>query len=119
MVVDILLDKDGDLYFDENYDIVLNNSVSQKIRIRLLWFLGEWRWDDEMGLPYFEELFIKEPDLQYFEELITEEIFNVDEVTEVENVEILVDDKTRTASIFFVAITDLEAIKEEVEVKFE
>lgn len=117
--MDILLDKDGDLGFNENYDIVLNNSVSQKIRICLLWFLGEWRWDDEMGLPYFEDLFIKEPDIQYFEELITEEIFNVDEITEVESVEILVNSKTRTASIFFVAITDLETIREEVELKIE
>lgn len=117
--MDILLNKDGDLGFNENYDIVLNNNVSQTICIRLLWFLGEWRWDDEMGLPYFEDLFVKEPDIQYFEELITEEIFNIDEVIEVEHVEILVDSKTRTASIFFVAITDLETIKEEVKIEIE
>lgn len=113
--MDILLGKDGDLHFS-NGDIVLKNSVSQKINIRLRWFLGEWRWDEEKGLPYFDELLIKNPSIEYFEELIREEIFNVDEVTEVSSVDISHDASTRKAKIRYVAKTDLENIREEVEI---
>ena len=61
--VDILLDSNGDLAF-KGTDIVLANSVRQKIKIRLKWFFQEWRWDDEAGVPYFEYLFVKNPDIR-------------------------------------------------------
>ncbi|MDY4893923.1 MAG: hypothetical protein SO130_11045 [Agathobacter sp.] len=112
--MDILLDSNGDLYISKMGDIVLKNSVAQKIRIRLLWFLGEWRWDPEEGLPYLDKLLTKNPDIDYFEGLIREIIFNVDEVTEVQDVEIIEDTKTRGATIRYVAKTDFETIKEEV-----
>ena len=73
--MDILLEN-GDLCF-RNGDIVLKNSVRQKINIRLKWFFQEWRWDDEVGLPYFEHIFIKNPDINQIRELIEDEIFNV------------------------------------------
>lgn len=113
--MDILLGKDGDLHFSKG-DIVLKNSVSQKINIRLRWFLGEWRWDEDVGLPYFDELLIKKPRIDYFEELIREEIFNVDEVTEVTSVSISYDAATRKAKVNYIAKTDLETIREEVEI---
>ena len=52
-MMDILLDASGDLCISESGDLKLEDSVAQKIRIRLLWFEGEWRWDVEEGLPYF------------------------------------------------------------------
>lgn len=112
--MDILLDRNGDLFFDENNDIVLNDLVSQKIKIKLRWFTAEWRWDEEIGLPYFDELFIKNPNIEYFEEIIRKEIFNIEEVIEVESVKISYDNQTRKGIIKFVAYTDKEQIKEEV-----
>lgn len=114
--MDILLDHTGDLFLDENGDISLENSVAQKIRIRLLWFAGEWRWDEELGLPYFGELLVKNPDTEYFEGLLREEIFNVDEVVEVREAAVLYDSRTREASIRYTALTDLETIREEVRI---
>ena len=40
--MDISLDSNGDLAF-KGTDIVLANSVRQKIKIRLKWFFQEWR----------------------------------------------------------------------------
>lgn len=111
--VDILLDKNGDLYF-EGADIVLANSVRQKINIRLQWFFQEWRWDDEAGIPYFEYLFIKNPDLDQIKEIIEEQIFNVDEVTEINDVSIEIDNKSRGAVITYEVATDEETFREEV-----
>ena len=94
--MDILLDSNGDLAF-KGTDIVLANSVRQKIKIRLKWFFQEWRWDDEAGVPYFEYLFVKNPDIDQIKELIEEQIFNVDEITEVNDVSIEIDSLKRSA----------------------
>lgn len=115
--MDILLDGNGDLLVTSQGNIALENSVAQKIRIRLLWFEGEWRWNTELGLPYFTNLLIKNPDTDYFESVVRETIFDVDEVTDVKNVQITYDSKTRDAVIKYVALTDYETIKEEVRIK--
>ena len=113
--MDMLLDSSGDLYISPNGDIVLENSVTQKIRIRLLWFKSEWRWDVDEGLPYMENLLIKNPDIDIFESLVRAKIFEVDEVTEVKDVGICYDRQTRRAVIRYTACTDYVVIKEEVE----
>jgi hypothetical protein len=33
--------------------------LSQRLKIKLLWFLGEWFLDETYGLPYFQEIFVK------------------------------------------------------------
>ena len=71
---DILLTPGGDLRF-ANGDIVVGDSVAQKIYIRLKWFEGEWRWNREEGLPYFERLFRKNPETDLTEALVRAKIF--------------------------------------------
>lgn len=115
--MDIMLTNDGDLYVSKKGDILLADSVAQKIKIRLKWFEGEWRWNQDQGLPYMENLLIKNPDLDYFESAIMEKIFEVDEVTEVSGVSISFDSKTRQAMINFCAKTDRETIKGEVKIQ--
>lgn len=115
--MDIMLDETGDLRLTPAGDILLENSVSQKIRIRLLWFEGEWRWNVTEGMPYFTHLLVKNPDIDYFESSVRKKIFEVDEVVEVKDVRIDFDRRTRDAVIHYVAITDHETIKEEVRIK--
>ena len=112
-ILDILLDNDGDLYINKQGDIEIQDSVRQKIRTRLLWIENEWRWNPEEGLPYFS-LLDKNPDIDEFESLIREKIFEVDEVTEVGEVTINYDTKERIAFISYLAMTDFETIREEV-----
>ncbi len=111
--MDILLDKNGDLFLDRA-DIILANSVRQKIKIRLKWFFQEWRWDDEAGMEYFEYLFVKNPDLDHVKEMVEEQIFNVSEVTEVNDVSIEIDSLSRRAIIRYGAVADEETFREEV-----
>lgn len=110
--MDILLGNNGDLCF-KNIDIILADSVEQKIKIRLKWFFQEWRWDDEAGIEYFEYLFVKNPDMEQIQEIIEDAIFDVDEVTDVNYVNIAVDSLTRKAVITYEAVTDEETIKGE------
>lgn len=115
--MDILLGKDGDMIVTQKGDIVLEDSAIQKIRIKLLWFEGEWRWDEDEGQPYFTDVFDKNPDTDHIESIIREAIFDVEEVTEVKDVAVAVDNKRRNATIKFVALTDYETIKEEMRIK--
>lgn len=115
--MDIMLKDDGDLYVSQTGDILLADSVAQKVKIRLKWFEGEWRWNQEEGLPYMDSLLIKNPDMDYFESIIMEKIYEVDEVTEVSSVSISFDNKTRQAEILFAAKTDEETIKGEVRIR--
>ena len=111
--MDIMLDNKGDLLFKDN-DILLADSVAQKIKIRLLWFEKEWRWNREQGLPYFEDILIKDYDVNHIESIIRQSIFEIEEVTEVKDVKLTVNRQTRVATIKFVAVCDLETIREEV-----
>ena len=114
--MDILLDSTGDLLISPKGDIALGNSVAQKIRIKLLWFEGEWKWNKEEGMPYRESLLIKNPDTYIIEGIIRQKIFEVDEVTEVKDVSVTYDARTRKAVIKYTALTDYEIIKEEVSI---
>ena len=114
---DILLTPDGDLAFNEDYDIILGDSVEQKINIRLRWFLSEWRWDKSEGLPYFDDLYIKNPDIDAFANSIRRKIYEIDEVTNVKYVTITYDTETRNATIAYCAITDRETIESEVDLQ--
>ena len=113
--MDILLDGNGDLAF-KGTDIILANSVRQKIKIRLKWFFQEWRWDDEAGVPDFEYLFVKNPDIDQIKDLIEDQIFNVAEITEVNDVSIEIDSLKRSAVIRYEAVTDEKTYKEEVKI---
>lgn len=114
--MDILLTPAGDLFLNDKGDIALEESVAQKIRIRLRWLLGEWRWDEEEGLPYKDELLIKNPDMDSFEMAVREKIFEIEEITEVRDVNIEYDANTRKGKIYFEAVTDFETIREEVQI---
>lgn len=113
--MDILLKADGDLYISPDGDIALENSVAQKIKIKLKWFEGEWKWDQEEGLPYFTQLMVKNPDTDLFESLVREKIFEVDEVTDVKDVSVTFSSRKRTAHISYVAYTDTDVIRGEVD----
>lgn len=113
--MDILLTADGDLHISDDGDIAVGNSIAQKIRIKLLWFAGEWKWNKEEGIPYLEGLLVKNPNIDYFESLIRQKIFEIDEITEVKDVSVSYDRKKRSATVSFVAMTDQETIVDEFE----
>ena len=86
-MIDLKLTKDGDLELTMKGDVSPTQSVCQAVRIRLLWFLEEWRLGPELGFPYFEEVFIKNPSDTKIKHLIRETVMSVDEVTDVESID--------------------------------
>ena len=62
---DIALDSDGDLLIENNSLVLVkgDDAIVQHLTIRFRFFLGEWFLDTRLGIPYFREILIKNPDL--------------------------------------------------------
>lgn len=55
---------------EQTHDLVVSNfqfqeitkkteDLGQRLKIKLLWFKNEWFLDQNYGIPYFEEIFVK------------------------------------------------------------
>lgn len=115
-MLDILLDSGGDLKVSETGDISLTESVRQAIRIRLLWFLGEWRLGPLLGLDYWGTILVKNPNLVKIRQAIRNEILSVDEVTAVNDLQLLYDAMSRTLAVRYEAVTSEETFRDEVKI---
>lgn len=112
--LDIMITRDGDLDITENGDIKKTGSMQQAILIHLRWIFSEWRLGPEYGFPYWEDVFIKNPDIERIKRDIRSEIMKVEGVkfANVDRVEY--DPAARTASFTYTATTDEETFMEEV-----
>ena len=115
-MLDILLAPDGDLNITGHGDIQLTESVRQAIRIRLLWFFGEWKFAPLLGVPYFEDVLVKNPNLSRVRRIVRSQVMSVREVRGVDNINVSVNAGTREARISFDADLDDETYREEVEI---
>lgn len=102
---DLLLTDDEDLYLSASGDVEFTDSVIQAIKIRLKWFEGEWRINTDYGMPYYDDVFVKNPSVALLESRIRQEILTVDEVVSVDSVSIKIDSTTRKATVKFAATT--------------
>jgi hypothetical protein len=113
-MTDLKLDANGDLEISDTGDISITDSINQAVRVRLLWFAEEWRLGPDIGFPYFEEVFVKNPSEAKIRHLIRETVMEVDGVTDVNAIDLTVDKKTRSASIAVTFSTDEDTFREEV-----
>ncbi len=113
---DLALNERGDLAISETGDISLTESIRQIVLIRLRWILDEWRLGPELGFPYFEDLLVKNPNLDLIGQLIKEEILKVEQVNDVKITSVSYNSQLREFNISFDYSVDEETYKEEVEI---
>ncbi len=109
-----MLTRDGDIDVSAVGDISLTESVRQAILIRLRWIFGEWRLGPELGFPWFEEVFVKNPNIIKLKQLIRDEIMGVDGVTEAVVSDIKYDKSGRTAVCKYTCSVGDAVFKDEV-----
>ena len=71
------LDASGDLAIENGSLVILSDLVAetaQRLRSKFLFFLGEWHLDDRAGMPLYEKVLVKNPDLREIRALYTEAI---------------------------------------------
>ena len=113
---DILLTSDGDLKIDERGDISLTDNVQQAVKVRLQWFFNEWRFAPQFGVPYFEEILIKNPNSIRVRSIIRDEALTVDEVIDAQKITLSFDKLTRKGLITLSIVTTEETFRMEVPV---
>jgi hypothetical protein len=111
---DILLTKDGDISISETGDITLTDSIIQAVRIRLLWFFEEWRFAPDYGISYYEEILVKNPNTEQIKRLVRDEVMTVNEVSDVKNITVSIDRKTRKATVSLEIVTAEKTYREEL-----
>ena len=98
-MVDITLDKNGDIVVSETGDITLTESLCQAVKIRLKWIKEEWRLGPDLGFDWFGDVFVKNPNLENIKQLIRSEVLQVEGVEEAEVVKI--EYKPRERKVYF------------------
>ncbi len=113
-MVDIKLDKNGDIDVSAVGDISLTASVRQAVLIRLRWIYGEWKLHPDYGFHWFEEVFVKNPNLVKIRSLIRDEILQVEGVKAAEVTVVKYDKERREASVAYTLTVDEGTFREEV-----
>ena len=114
-MIDIRLNKDGDIDVSQIGDISLTESVRQAVLIRLRWIYGEWRLGPELGFPWFEEVFVKNPNTPKIRQLVRDEILQVEGVTAADVQSVTYDQAKRTAKFVYTCGVGEAIFREEVE----
>lgn len=101
---DLQMTKNGDLLIN-GYDILATDSVEQAILIKLRWFFGEWIYNTELGIEWFEKVLVKNPNKLLIRRMIEDAVLSVDGVKSVSNVTLSLNNTTRKATIGFRVVT--------------
>lgn len=102
---DLVLQDQGDGTFDL---VLISNAegVAQNIKMAILLWLNEYFLDTTQGVPYENDIFIKNPSLSTIRSILTAEIAKCDHVIAVDYVNIEPLDGTRQSNVSFGAYTD-------------
>lgn len=105
---DLLLEYDGqqpDLVV-RGGELVLatgEEAIDQNLRLRLKFFLGEFFLDEAQGIPFYRDVFIKNPNTRLLRTIFTQAIETTTGIKSVDALELSIDTATRTLSLSFVA----------------
>lgn len=104
---DLLLDNDGDLALvDGDLQLVSGvEAIRQDAQLRLRFIRGEWFLDPTVGVPYFQDVFVKNPDLARIRAVLIDELRRTPGIVEVPELTVTLDSATRRLTGTFRAVT--------------
>lgn len=103
---DIKLDTNGDLFLDDDGSMVLvigDEAIAQQLRIRFRFALGEWFLDTRVGVPYFSEILIKNPNLSRVSGVFRQLILSTPGIESIEEFDLTLDNSVRKLVLQFSA----------------
>jgi hypothetical protein len=83
-----------------------DDAIKQQLAIRLQFFLGEWFLDESIGIPYWTEIFIKDPHLVAIRSFYREAIVTTPGIASITRLELDFDGATRGLDVEFTAVKD-------------
>lgn len=91
-------------------------ATSQRLKVRLKLFFRSWYLNLLAGIPYYETILQKNPDLLRLEAEMKLAITTVDNVLELLNLDLALDNQTRRLTILFSVRTSDGTINDQVQV---
>jgi hypothetical protein len=85
--------------------VIATNPVLQNVLQRIRFFLGEWYLDNTQGIPYFQQILVKNPDQTKIDAIFSNIILGTPGVTQLSSYSFTVNRTTRVLTISFNAIT--------------
>lgn len=93
----------------EDYNLKMTTTdgeyIAQKIENLLLFFKGEWFLNEDLGLPYYDDILIKNPDLNLVTNLFKSEVLSIEEIKSIKKFEVNYNNSTRILSINWTVIS--------------
>lgn len=94
-----------DLVLDESRNLVFTQTpeemLSQRLTCKLKAFLGEWYLDRRVGVPYFEEVLVKNPNVAKIRALLLSVVTNDPQVARVLAFDVNFEPRTRDFLVNF------------------
>ena len=83
---DLALDNTGDLLVESDALSLVegDDAIVQQLTVRFLFVLGEWFLDTRIGIPYFGDILIKNPDLSRVRAIFQETVLTTPGVASLE-----------------------------------
>lgn len=107
-----------DLVFAENGDLIIISGaeqVAQQIKCKLRFWLGEWFLDSRKGVPYLDNILVKNPNLQQIRSIFRTQILGVAGVSSIDALTLEWDQKIRILIVYYAVTTSYGLItKKEV-----
>lgn len=84
-------------------------AIEQQLRLRLKFFLGEHFLDERQGIPFYREVFVKNPNTRLLRTLFSDAVRTTPGITSVDKMDVAINAATRTLELSFVATMDTGA----------
>ncbi len=109
-----------DLSLDDNWDLVTDatdlllvdaaEAIGQHLAQRLKTFAGEWFLDLRVGVPYLQQVLVKNPDPVVLDSIFKSEIINTPGIVELRQFDLRMDAAARQLQLSFKAVIDTGAV---------
>ena len=92
--------KDGDF-------LLINNAerIAQQIKVTILEWLGEWFLDVRDGVPYREQILVKNPNLNHIKSILSKKLIGVNGVDKVKSLNLDLNKQERILTVDFEVLT--------------
>ena len=109
-------DFDGDLDLTTDGDIKFESNPLQDACISVLWIGGEWRFSPDSGLPWFDEILLKNPNTETIAQYIRDALLQIEGVENADVELVEYNPQKRTVKFRFTIYTEEGTYSKEVSV---
>lgn len=112
---DLTLDPDTNDLTMVDGDLTLVSDIAaikQEAKIKMGFFLGEWFLDQSKGIPYYQDILVKAPNLDAIKTVLTDAILDVQGVSSLTSLDLEHDRSARTLRVTWSGVSDLNELIE-------